>query len=62
MTTESDEGTYGRKRIYVYCNVCKKKIEECQVEFVDISEDILGRDLMSFVCPCGSHQQSLRFG
>ena len=56
------EGTYGRKKINVYCNKCKKEIDESKVEFVDICEDPQGRDLMTFVCLCGSHQQSLRFG
>jgi ribosomal protein L7Ae-like RNA K-turn-binding protein len=41
----------------------KTRIDEDQVEFVDISEDIEGRDVLRFVCPkCGQMHDSLRYG
>ena len=58
----SEDAAYGPKRIRVYCEDCKKEVDESEVEFVDICEDPQGRDLLTFICPCGSHQQSLRFG
>ena len=39
-----------------YCN-------EEDVEFVDISEDIQGRDRLTFICPvCGETHTSYRLG
>lgn len=38
-------------------------VNEKDVEFVDISEDIQGRDKMTFVCPeCGEQHTSYRLG
>lgn len=37
--------------------------DEKDVEFVDISEDIQGRDRLTFVCPeCGETHTSYRLG
>ena len=35
----------------VNCPECKAESDSNKVEFVDISEDVMGRDLMEFVCP-----------
>lgn len=35
----------------VNCPECKTESDSNKVKFVDISEDIMGHDLMKFVCP-----------
>lgn len=38
----------------VTCPECKTESDSNKVEFVDISEDMYGHDVMEFVCPkCG---------
>jgi hypothetical protein len=40
-----------------------ERVKESEVEFADISEDDLGRDVLVFVCPrCQKVHKSLRFG
>ena len=36
---------------YVRCPCCNEKHEVNSVEFLNIEEDITGRDVMTFVCP-----------
>jgi len=48
-------------RIEVRCPNCRKDHDERKVEFLNIEEDIQGRDVLMFVCPaCGSEVKSLR--
>ena len=43
----------------VYCSECKEWYETEEVEFIDISEDFSGRDLMTFKCKeCNTEQES----
>ncbi len=36
---------------------------EAEVQFVNIEEDISGRDVLTFICPkCGSEHRSYRLG
>jgi RNase P subunit RPR2 len=50
-------------KIRVYCKNCEEWMEESLVNFVDICEDMYGRDLLSFDCPkCGEFNKSLRVG
>jgi RNase P subunit RPR2 len=50
-----------RPEIRVWCKECKEWIEESKTTFVDISEDIQGKDLLTFKCPtCHTEQQSHR--
>ena len=39
------------KKYYAYCSACHEKHETCDVEFLNIEEDIQGRDIMEFKCP-----------
>mgnify|MGYP003132491330 CR=1 FL=1 len=49
------------KPIKVSCNDCKRSTDESTVEFVNIEEDIQGRDVLTFVCPyCNTTQKSYR--
>jgi hypothetical protein len=49
--------------IYVNLSCNKERVDEREVEFVDICEDFEGRDRLTFVCPeCKKHHTSLRFG
>ena len=50
------------KKIRVYCTSCRENKKENDVEFLNICEDIEGRDVLTFKCDCGSIEQSLRFG
>jgi len=51
------------KAIYVNCTFCKDRYDEKEVKFIDIEEDIQGRDIMTFECPvCKNEVRSLRFG
>lgn len=51
--------------ITVNCSHCGK-IKEREIkeeQFLNIEEDIQGRDVLTFICPhCGTRQKSLRFG
>jgi len=52
---------FGARPIQVYAACRGEFIDEVDVEFVDISEDIQGRDLLKFKCPlCGEVHESLR--
>ena len=49
--------------ITVRCPDCDQQFDENKVEYLGISEDIMGRDRMAFVCPtCGRDQESFRYG
>jgi hypothetical protein len=40
-----------------------ERLPEADVKFLDISEDVQGRDVLRFECPrCGQTHDSLRFG
>lgn len=43
----------GRREIahFVYCAKCDKQYDAKAVKFLDVSEDIQGRDVMEFQCP-----------
>jgi hypothetical protein len=36
---------------YVHCAECQNKHSVEDVEFLDVEEDYVGRDIMHFVCP-----------
>lgn len=47
--------------VILTCN--KERVPVEFVEFLDVNEDVSGRDIMTFVCPvCGSNHQSLILG
>ena len=47
--------------VVLSCN--QDRVPETEVEFLDISEDIQGRDLLTFKCPeCGEEHTSYRLG
>ena len=49
--------------IYVNLSCIQDKINEKEVESIDICEDFQGRDLVTFKCPeCGEIHKSYRFG
>ena len=44
----------------VYCSKCKGWYTEREVQFINIEEDMEGRDVMTFRCPkCNTEQCSL---
>ena len=48
--------------IIVRCPRCDESFDENKVEFLGISEDIMGRDRLIFVCPkCKKEQESYRY-
>lgn len=48
-------------KIQVFCGDCQTYFDEEKVEFVDIEEDVLGHDVMTFKCPiCKKKQRSKR--
>lgn len=50
-------------KIQVYCSGCKKLVNEEDTEFIGISEDIQGADLLTFKCKkCGQQSTSRRLG
>ena len=49
-------------KIYVVCPQCGYVAEE-EVEFINIEEDITGRDKLTFICPeCKQKRKSYRLG
>ena len=49
--------------IQVECPECGCRFDEEDVEFLDIEEDFVGRDVESFRCPeCGKEVKSFRYG
>lgn len=51
------------KKISVHCSTCPRWINEKEVKFLNIEEDIQGHDVLTFECPkCGTKQKSKRFG
>lgn len=54
-------GTYGLRRVEVYCARCCQWSDEHDVQFENVEEDFQGRDLVEFICPhCHTHQKSVR--
>lgn len=52
---------FGAWIIQVHCKKCDYWMDERTVEFLNIEEDIQGRDLMTFRCPdCKTVQKSFR--
>ena len=48
---------------YVNCLKCGEHHSTAQIEFLNIEEDIQGRDIMSFTCPVENEStKSLVFG
>ena len=41
----------GMGDFYVHCAECQNRHLVKEVEFVDVEEDYIGRDIMYFVCP-----------
>ena len=41
----------------VYCCQCKEWHDVDDVDFLDISEDLQGRDVMTFMCPLTMTEQ-----
>lgn len=39
------------RKSYVTCPECKEQSDTEKVEFLDISSDFFGRDVMKFKCP-----------
>jgi hypothetical protein len=49
--------------IYVICNHCHAQFKEKNVEFMGISENIMGEDILAFRCPnCKETARSQRRG
>ena len=46
--------------IRCYCSKCREWIDESTIEFVDISEDFEGVDILTFICPTCKTEQSSR--
>jgi len=42
--------------MYVICDQCHQNHAPDEVEFVNVEEDIYGRDLITFVCPVTQQQ------
>lgn len=42
----------------VYCSTCECKHSVKEVEFLNIEEDYMGRDLMTFTCSANSTPQT----
>jgi hypothetical protein len=40
-----------RDAFYVRCAECQEQHYVNEVEFIDVEEDYIGRDIMHFVCP-----------
>jgi len=50
-----------KRIVQVYCKTCSKWIDENTVTILDISEDIQGKDILTFDCPeCHTKQDSKR--
>ena len=48
-------------QVLLSCN--SDRVDETDVDFIDIAEDIQGRDVVTFRCPeCDELHTSLRFG
>lgn len=49
--------------VVVYCSTCQEYIDEEKVEFVDIEENMVGADILTFTCPkCKKRKRSRRLG
>lgn len=47
------------RKTFVTCPLCKERFDSEKVEFIDISEDFQGYDLMKFKCPdCNKEVES----
>ena len=40
-----------RPQVYVRCRECGEQHDSTEVEFLNIEEDIEGRDVITFTCP-----------
>jgi len=48
------------KEYTVYCSECKEWVYSRDIEFIDIEEDISGRDNVTFICnKCQTKNKSL---
>jgi len=55
----NDEKSYASRRIWVHCGECQERKDALKVEFVDIEEDIQGRDILTFKChDCETQQRA----
>jgi hypothetical protein len=53
----------GYRTIWVRCSKCKQDHDERDVEFLNIEEDIQGKDILTFEFPdCKTTQKSYRRG
>ncbi len=49
--------------VTVVCPKCGQRFDEANVRFVNIEEDIFGRDVITFICPnCKDMVKSNRYG
>lgn len=49
--------------IYVFCTTCNEYVDEEKIKFVNIEEDMLGHDILTFICPkCKQQKRSKRLG
>ena len=63
FTFKKEQKFADEHNIRVYCTECAQWIPEDTVEFLNIEEDIQGRDKMTFNCPtCKTKNTSLRVG
>jgi hypothetical protein len=51
-----------KRTIYVTLSCNRERMDESEVEFLDIEEDNMGSDVLYFKCPvCKKQHTSLRF-
>jgi hypothetical protein len=63
MTNDVDADEPYERRITVLLSCNGQRVNEQDVEFLGIAEDIQGRDVLTFTCPiCCEIHRSLRFG
>ncbi len=54
---------YEKPPVQVRCGSCDTSFDEDKVEFLNIEEDMQGRDVLTFTCPsCNKTKKSWRFG
>jgi hypothetical protein len=60
-TEDADFYTLKPIRVTIECR--RELVDESTVTILNVEEDIIGRDVLTFRCPsCGKQHKSLRFG
>jgi hypothetical protein len=59
-STRSPQPRRPRRVVFVRCVNCGD-VDESTVEVLDISEGLMGEDILTFKCGCGKRQSSKRF-